>query len=101
VADPPPVKPARGLASPGGASEADLAITAMYDTQYRPLVRMSAMLLGDVGSAEEVVQESFIAAHAAWRRLRDIDKAVPYRRGPVPAVPAGMIIRCPLPAGAR
>jgi hypothetical protein len=94
VADPPPVKPARGLASPGGASEADLAITAMYDTQYRPLVRMSAMLLGDVGSAEEVV-------HAAWRRLRDIDKAVPYRRGPVPAVPAGMIIRCPLPAGAR
>ncbi len=52
----------------------------MYDTQYRPLVRMSAMLLGDIGTAEEVVQESFIAVHAAWRRLRDIDKAVPYLR---------------------
>ena len=68
------------LAARGGTSEADLAITAMYDTQYRPLVRMSAMLLGDIGAAEEVVQESFIAVHAAWRRLRDIDKAVPYLR---------------------
>ena len=52
----------------------------MYDTQYRPLVRMSAMLLGDTGAAEEVVQEAFIAVHAAWRRLRDADKAVPYLR---------------------
>ena len=52
----------------------------MYDTQYRPLVRMSAMLLGDTSAAEEVVQEAFIAVHAAWRRLRDADKAVPYLR---------------------
>jgi len=52
----------------------------MYDTQYRPLVRMSAMLLGDTGAAEEVVQEAFIAVHAAWRRLRDVDKAVYYLR---------------------
>jgi RNA polymerase sigma-70 factor (sigma-E family) len=80
VADPPPVNAAWGLASPRAASEADLAITSMYDAQYRPLVRMSAMLLGDIGTAEEVVQESFIAVHAAWRRLRDIDKAVPYLR---------------------
>jgi len=52
----------------------------MYDTEYRPLVRMSAVLLGDVGAAEEVVQDSFIAVHAAWRRLRDTEKAVPYLR---------------------
>jgi RNA polymerase sigma-70 factor (sigma-E family) len=80
VADPPPANAAWGLASPRATSEADLAIASMYDTQYRPLVRMSAMLLGDIGTAEEVVQESFIAVHAAWRRLRDIDKAVPYLR---------------------
>ena len=52
----------------------------MYDTQYRPLVRMSAMLLGDTSAAEEVVQEAFIDVHAAWRRLRDANKAVPYLR---------------------
>jgi RNA polymerase sigma-70 factor (sigma-E family) len=69
-----PAEPAHGMA------EADLAITAMYDTEYRSLVRMSAVLLGDVGSAEEIVQDSFIAVHAAWRGLRDIDKGVHYLR---------------------
>jgi RNA polymerase sigma-70 factor (sigma-E family) len=62
------------------AAEADRAITAMYHAEYRSLVRMSAVLLGDVGTAEEVVQDSFIAMHGAWRRLRDADKAVHYLR---------------------
>jgi RNA polymerase sigma-70 factor (sigma-E family) len=69
-----PAEPAQG------AAEADLAIAAMYGSEYRSLVRMSAMLLGDVGSAEEVVQDSFIAVHAAWRGLRDLDKGVHYLR---------------------
>jgi RNA polymerase sigma-70 factor (sigma-E family) len=69
-----PAEPARG------AADADLAIAAMYGTEYRSLVRMSAMLLGDVGSAEEVVQDSFIATRAAWRGLRDLDKGVHYLR---------------------
>jgi RNA polymerase sigma-70 factor (sigma-E family) len=38
------------------------------------------VLLGDVASAEEIVQDSFIAVHAAWRGLRDIDKGVHYLR---------------------
>jgi RNA polymerase sigma-70 factor (sigma-E family) len=63
-----------------GAADADLAIAAMYGTEYRSLVRMSAMLLGDVGSAEEVVQDSFIATRAAWRGLRDLDKGAHYLR---------------------
>ena len=61
-------------------SDVDLAITAMYSTEYSSLVRMSVVLVGDVGTAEEVVQDSFIAIHVAWRRLRDIDKAVNYLR---------------------
>jgi RNA polymerase sigma factor (sigma-70 family) len=80
VADSPPLNAVGGSAYPRGASDADRAITAMYDTEYRPLVRMSAVLLGDVLAAEEVVQDSFIAVHAAWRRLRDVEKAVPYLR---------------------
>jgi len=69
-----PAEPAQATA------DADLAITVIYGTEYRSLVRMSAMLLGDVGSAEEVVQDSFIATRAAWRGLRDIDKGVHYLR---------------------
>jgi RNA polymerase sigma-70 factor (sigma-E family) len=52
----------------------------MYRTEYRSLVRVSAILVGDVCTAEEVVQDSFIAMHGAWRRLRDIDKAAHYLR---------------------
>src|SRR5258707_520811 len=62
------------------ASDADQAIIAMYTTEYRSLVRMSAVLVGDVCTAEEVVQECFIAMYGAWRRLRDVDKAVNYLR---------------------
>jgi RNA polymerase sigma-70 factor (sigma-E family) len=80
VADAPLADTVLGSAQSQAATDADRALTAMYDAEYRSLVRMSAVMLGDVGSAEEVVQESFIAVHAAWRRLRDIDKALHYLR---------------------
>jgi RNA polymerase sigma-70 factor (sigma-E family) len=86
--DPGRARPGTGPAGQGSVpagparetAEADLAITAMYGTEYRSLVRMSALLLGDVGSAEEIVQDSFIATRAAWRGLRDIDKGTHYLR---------------------
>jgi RNA polymerase sigma-70 factor (sigma-E family) len=34
----------------------------------------------DTATAEEVVQDSFIAMHSSWRRLRDSDKALSYLR---------------------
>jgi RNA polymerase sigma-70 factor (sigma-E family) len=60
--------------------DADVAITQIYAAHYRSLVRLGALLLRDTGAAEEVVQESFIAMHGAWRRLRDPDKALAYLR---------------------
>jgi hypothetical protein len=44
--------------------DADQAITAIYGTEYRSLVRLAAVLVGDVGIAEEVVQDSFVACTA-------------------------------------
>jgi RNA polymerase sigma-70 factor (sigma-E family) len=60
--------------------DADRAVTELYSTQYRALVRLAALLVRDVATAEEVVQDSFIAMHASWRRLRDTDKALSYLR---------------------
>jgi RNA polymerase sigma-70 factor (sigma-E family) len=60
--------------------EAERAVTALYSTQYRSLVRLAALLVPDVATAEEVVQDSFIAMHTAWHRLRDNDKALSYLR---------------------
>lgn len=68
------------LGSDAALQEADLAVTKLYHEYYRQLVRLSALLVRDIGTAEEVVQESFIAMHSGWRRLRDNDKALSYLR---------------------
>ncbi|HWG62306.1 MAG TPA: SigE family RNA polymerase sigma factor [Streptosporangiaceae bacterium] len=60
--------------------EAAHAVTALYTEHYRSLVRLAALLVRDMATAEEVVQDSFIAMHAAWRRLRDNAKASSYLR---------------------
>jgi RNA polymerase sigma-70 factor (sigma-E family) len=60
--------------------DAERAVTMLYGTHYRTLVRLAAMLVGDIHTAEEVVQDSFIALHSAWRRLADSDRALAYLR---------------------
>ncbi len=59
---------------------ADDAVTSLYAAHYRSLVRLSALLLGESGLAEEVVQDAFVAMHGKWGRLRDPDKAAAYLR---------------------
>jgi RNA polymerase sigma-70 factor (sigma-E family) len=68
------------LGSVSVASDADRAVTELYSTHYRSLVRLAALLVRDIGTAEEVVQDSFVAMHGAWRRLRDSEKALSYLR---------------------
>jgi RNA polymerase sigma-70 factor (sigma-E family) len=55
-------------------------LAAIYGTQYSALVRLAVLLVGDLGTAEEVTQDSFIAIHDARRRLGDRDKALGYLR---------------------
>jgi RNA polymerase sigma-70 factor (sigma-E family) len=59
---------------------ADLAVVELYSQHYRALVRLAALLLRDIPTAEEVVQDSFIAMHGGWQRLRDTEKALAYLR---------------------
>ena len=60
--------------------DADRAVTALYAAHYRSLVRLAALLVRDIATAEEVVQESFVSMHGGWRRLRDSEKALSYLR---------------------
>jgi RNA polymerase sigma-70 factor (sigma-E family) len=55
-------------------------VAALHTAHYTSLVRLAALLVRDVATAEEVVQDSFVAVTANWRRLRDSDKALPYLR---------------------
>jgi RNA polymerase sigma-70 factor (sigma-E family) len=81
AADAQPKAATSGAAAPGATGQAaDEAVTAAYQTHYAVLVRTAAMLVGDVATAEDVVQDSFIAMHRAWWRLRDTSRALPYLR---------------------
>ena len=68
------------LVSVRADSDADRAVTELYSTHYRSLVRLAALLVRDMGTAEEVVQDAFVAMHGGWHRLRDNDKALAYLR---------------------
>src|SRR6516165_9765291 len=56
------------------------AVTELYAMHYRALVRLAALLVRDTPTAEEVVQDSFVAMHGGWQRLRDTEKALAYLR---------------------
>jgi RNA polymerase sigma-70 factor (sigma-E family) len=60
--------------------DADTAVDELYAAHYRSLVRLSVLLVRDVETAEEVVQDSFVAMHGRWRTLREPDKALAYLR---------------------
>jgi RNA polymerase sigma-70 factor (sigma-E family) len=63
-----------------GEWSADLAVIELYSMHYTALVRLAAMLVRDTPTAEEVVQDSFVAMHDGWERLRDTEKALAYMR---------------------
>jgi RNA polymerase sigma-70 factor (sigma-E family) len=59
---------------------ADEALELLYAAHWRQLVRLGVLLVRDVGTAEEIVQDCFVAVHAKWNRLKDPDKALAYLR---------------------
>jgi RNA polymerase sigma-70 factor (sigma-E family) len=59
---------------------ADLGVMELYTRHYRALVRLAAMLVRDRPTAEEVVQDAFVAMHGGWHRLKDTEKALAYLR---------------------
>jgi DNA-directed RNA polymerase specialized sigma24 family protein len=66
------------LSAGGAGRDADAAVGVLYDTHYRRLTRLAALLAADEAIAEEIVRDAFVAMHAAWRQLRDSDRALRY-----------------------
>jgi RNA polymerase sigma-70 factor (sigma-E family) len=61
-------------------SEPTTALADLYRAQYRPLVRLAALLLDDVPASEEVVQDAFVQLHRNWGRVTDAAKREAYLR---------------------
>jgi RNA polymerase sigma-70 factor (sigma-E family) len=70
---------AEELRKPAVWAAADV-VTEIYHGHYKQLVRLAVLLVHDVQTAEEVVQDAFEAMHLASRRLRDSEKALQYLR---------------------
>ena len=77
-------------------------VSALYEQHYTSLVRLAALLVRDTATAEDIVQDSFVAVAAAGRRRGDTDGALDFlrqsvldrsrsalRHGIPPAPPAG------------
>ena len=62
------------------ASRGDETLEDLYAAHFRGLVRLAMLLVADVGTAEEVVQDAFVAMHRRWSSLREPDKALAYLR---------------------
>ena len=57
-------------------------MTTVYQMHYRSLVRLAALLVSDLATAEDIVQDAFAAAHDMWDVLpaTDTDAALCYLR---------------------
>lgn len=58
---------------------ARVALKDLYDSHYRELVRVAALLTGDTAAVEQIVQRAFADAYRAGARLRP-DRRVAYLR---------------------
>ncbi|GAA1146034.1 SigE family RNA polymerase sigma factor [Kitasatospora gansuensis] len=75
-----PVDSRMGTAAADAAGASVDHLTATYQAHYRSLLRLAALLLDDIASCEDVVQEAFIRVHAARRRVREPEKTLAYLR---------------------
>jgi RNA polymerase sigma-70 factor (sigma-E family) len=60
--------------------DASDAVAAVYQMHYRSLVQLTALLVSDPATAEDIVQDSFAALHGRWHTLPDTDAALGYLR---------------------
>ena len=54
-----------------GRAGADRVVADLYRLHYRSLVRLTALLVPDLATAEDIVQDAFVALHSAWSAPQD------------------------------
>lgn len=74
-----PVGPERFAAAPA-TTDQPLTIDDLYRSHRMSMVRLAILLVDDIASAEDVVQEAFAGLYKQWGTLRDTGAAVGYLR---------------------
>jgi DNA-directed RNA polymerase specialized sigma24 family protein len=84
--DPNEVSPNGGTGRPHGTGAAvppgsyGDPVSALYEEHYASLVRLAALLGHGTATAEVIVQDSFVAVAAAWRRRGHLDGPLDFLR---------------------
>jgi RNA polymerase sigma-70 factor (sigma-E family) len=58
-------------------------VTELFRAHHLELVRLAVMMVGDLATAEDVVQDAFEQLHRRWRTLRKQSSALDYARSAV------------------
>lgn len=72
-----------GDATQAHAGNAGVAVSALFDQHYVPLVRLARLLVDDRATAEDVVMDAFLSLHRRWNTLNASDAAYGYLRSSV------------------
>jgi RNA polymerase sigma-70 factor (sigma-E family) len=71
-----------GIARPDGG-DAGAAVTDLFRDHHLELVRLALVMVGDLATAEDVVQDAFERLHRGWRGLRQPSSGLAYVRSSV------------------
>ena len=74
-----------GVVTAPGTVQRDAAdaVEALFRTEYRSLVRLASLLVGDREASEEIVQDAFVRLQLRWGGLRDPARAPAWLRSAV------------------
>jgi RNA polymerase sigma-70 factor (sigma-E family) len=72
-----------GQAVPEPPADPGEAVAELFRDHYLELVRLAALMVGDLATAEDVVQDAFERLHRSWRRLREPASGLAYARSSV------------------
>jgi RNA polymerase sigma-70 factor (sigma-E family) len=66
-----------------GAAGVPAAVTELFRDHHLELVRLALVMVGDLATAEDVVQDAFERLHRGWRGLRQPSSGLAYVRSSV------------------
>jgi hypothetical protein len=68
-----------GLASPGVGLDVGI-VAALFRDHHGELVRLALLMVGDLPTAEDVVQDVYASLHSRWGKVAACEAPLPYVR---------------------
>jgi RNA polymerase sigma-70 factor (sigma-E family) len=72
-----------GISSREEGRDATVALTDLFREHHLDLVRLALVMVGDLATAEDVVQDAFERLHRGWHGLREPSNGLAYVRSSV------------------